>query len=93
MSDSDEESDSDSGSNYEVESGNSDEEKGRELYTIDQRKKIVDYWWNNGKKRTFKSVQNKYRKLTCENTLRQWKTRLEKRIGTYALVIIWYFLN
>lgn len=38
-----------------------------------KRMEILDYWLHNGKLRSFKSVQNRYKKLTYENTLYRWK--------------------
>lgn len=36
-----------------------EETKANELYPIEKRKPIVDYWWNNESKRSYSSVQSK----------------------------------
>lgn len=61
-----------------VDASDDDEDKKNELYPIDVRKKIVEYWWNNGNKRKFSSVQKNYKKLTNEGSLRIWKNRFDR---------------
>lgn len=52
-----------------------------EVYPIEKRKEIVDWWWRNGNPRPFSSVQARYRKLKSESTLRTWKYRFDHGIG------------
>lgn len=52
-----------------------------EIYPIEKRKEIVDYWLNQGNKRTFKAVQHRYRKITSLDVLRKWKQRIYAQDG------------
>lgn len=54
----------------------SSDENDEQAYPREKRAKIVEYWWNNGKKRKFSSVQQNYRKLKNEKLLYTWKARI-----------------
>lgn len=71
-----------------MESDDPDENQHDEIYPADQRKKIVEYWYNDGNKRSFSSVKHRYRKLNNENTLRTWKKRMDDGIGIFFISIL-----
>lgn len=57
-----------------------------EVYPIEKRREIIEFWLNEGgKKRSFNRVQHKYRKVTSENLLRLWKSRLSRSNDIYQL--------
>lgn len=43
---------------------------------IEKKREIISYWRNNGHKRTFDSVRNRYRGLRYEKQLRRWEYQL-----------------
>lgn len=57
-----------------------------ELYPIEHRKEIVDFWLNNGSPRKFESVQHRYKLVTSIEVLRQWKHRIYGGEGTLTIV-------
>lgn len=57
-----------------------------EVYTIEKRKEIVDYWQNDGNLRKFASVQNRYRLVGSLNTLKTWKKRIYGGEGTCCTI-------
>lgn len=48
----------------------------KELYPIEKRKEIVDYWQNDGNPRKLSSVQSWYKLVTGIEVLRKWKYRI-----------------
>lgn len=65
----------DVGSDYE----SSENEAITEIYPIETRRKIVEYWLNDGgKRRSFKRMQHLYKKLTREDLLWKWRNRLNR---------------
>lgn len=48
-----------------------------EIYPIEKRKEIIDFWLNGGGiRRKFSCVQRRYRKLSSKDILQKWKQRL-----------------
>lgn len=79
----DDKTDDENKSQDEVESDDEDSDDGSSeanaIYPIQTRKEIVEYWFNNGKRRSLKSVINRYKKLEghTEKFLYVWKHRIE----------------
>lgn len=72
----------------------SSDKNENEIYSRDIRRKIVEYWWNNGQKRKFSSIQRKFKKLMNRNEklLYTWKVRLASdKDFSYIFIILLYY--
>lgn len=70
-----------------------DKDVKKEIYPIEKRKEIADYWYNNGNRRKLSSVQARYKMVTSIGLLRKWWQRLYGIEGTYILYPIHFLIS